>query len=247
MWDTSMNGNYRSGWVQPVDNKCRQDYLNGRDTDTCSTSANDWENMLEILYDPKGRRDGTSTGDYLFEYVRVAPLLLSLNPAIKSDEEHQKELNKYTSWMRTYFDSDCCDEFHNVLQTQTERKRTAFINNKCGSQSLRSWTPQQCKRDILDNPESAAFRVIAGMKECWNKRELVTGQCMDAMKIPQIQQTITDADKAIGNITSADSEEKKRETRAMWALISNGLVTCQKTLKQMEKRARASSHFNMHL
>merc|ERR1712031_104090 len=76
-------------------------------------------------YNPEGRRQNEVSSDpnrqYLFDYVRVAPVLVYLDlelenieeekERIEKEKDHQRKLNDYTSWTRTFFDGDCCAEF----------------------------------------------------------------------------------------------------------------------------------------
>jgi hypothetical protein len=180
--------------------------------------------MLEKLYDPEGRKMDFNPKDpkYLFDYVRVAPLLLTLNEQ-RDTLEHQEELNKYTSWMRTFFDGDCCHEF---ATTAVSSSRQSNVNARCVS---------QCNTKRRMDSNSALFRVIAGKKECWSENEFITDSdlCLDAGALIQSEALPTGLDATDPDI------------KAMWALISNGLVTCQDplTFRQLQMRFKQSGQF----
>jgi hypothetical protein len=148
--------------------------------------------------------------DKLFDYVRVAPLMLSLD---KDTPKHQEELHDYTSWMRTFFDGDCCSE----LSGLPDNKKDARCGKKCQS----------------DQNQDPLFQVIAGVKECWSKNDSL---CLDARRDP-------DFDYDINNCEQVMDHKCDDDTAAMWGLISNGLITCKKARENLQKRFRNSGQF----
>merc|ERR1712004_843955 len=128
--------------------------------------------------------------------------------------------------MRTFFDGDCCHEF---ATTAVSSSRTSNVNARCGVNAKCGST----KRRMDSN--SALFRVIAGKKECWSEHEFTSDSdlCLDA-------EALIRSEALPSGLDAADPDIK-----AMWALISNGLVTCQDplTFRQLQMRFKQSGQF----
>ena len=205
-WNDEAIGTYDSGWktAEEIDEKKGEEV---------SVTPKDWRNMLKKLYDPEGRRgnqiESNPDRKYLFDYVRVAPLLLPLKASSDSSVDdaskakHQRELNDYTSWMRTYFDGSCCDEFAHLGQ--------GIASQRCG---------EACGKSASKNP---VFGVIAGTKECWSEEERTeTNQpkCLDYEKDEKLAQLLEKAEK--------EKKYNDDDEKAMFGLINRGLITCNR-------------------
>lgn len=203
-WIKSGYGTYNADWIPPTEGKCSAESANKR---FCSVDGSEWEAMLSQLYDPAGK---LSKGEKLFDYVRVAPLMLSLD---NDTPKHQEELHDYTSWMRTFFDGDCCAEFAGLDGN--------FRNARCG---------KICQRNLNPDP---LFQVIAGVKECWSKDDSL---CLDARVNENVKNDIENCEQIMGH-------ECDEDTAAMWGLLSNGLITCIRARENLQKRFGNSGQF----
>jgi hypothetical protein len=201
-WITSGHGTYNADWIPPTEGVCSEEPANKR---FCSVDGSEWKTMLSQLY--KG-------DDKLFDYVRVAPLMLSLD---KDTPKHQEELHDYTSWMRTFFDGDCCSE----LSGLPDNKKDARCGKKCQS----------------DQNQDPLFQVIAGVKECWSKNDSL---CLDARMNADVK---NDIDNWNHNCEQVMDHKCDDDTAAMWGLISNGLITCKKARENLQKRFSNSGQF----
>merc|ERR1712223_386971 len=213
VWEES-NGSYNSGWEAINENEFQ----------------GPWRKMLRKLYNPEGRRQNQVSSDpnreYLFDYVRVAPLLVYLDlelenieeekERIEKEKDHQRKLNDYTSWTRTFFDGDCCAEF-------------AWM----GPQNSSARCGESCN---LSKDESPVFAVIPGTKECWTEDEVEEKKCIDFKKIiatklgtvPSVFYEWIKTNPYKPETNSKEDKKKAQEENAMYWMINAGLVTCNK-------------------
>merc|ERR1712066_69115 len=152
---------------------------------------------------------------------------LNIRQAVNNKQERRDAyvaLRGYTQWMRTFFNSACCDELGHL----NNDKNRAELQRRCG--------------DCPASQGVSKFQVIAGLDECWTDNEI--DQKTDSQgNLETCLMPLMEEDKKSGSGMGMDKEKA-----AMWNLIRNGLITCKKAQErvvrdfEMSKRNQGSQN-----